>query len=290
MNGQVTMAQWLIENKNGKAWSKYGKERVYINVYVKGMQIDNFFYDVQTDRFFGCDSKTEKSIRNEYESATENKIKKLQKELETRQSMLRTQMKSKYASQEVIEENKKRIQELENEIKAETEEAITEETATEETTTEETATEEATIEEIVEETKEVTTETEAKTEIKATASKISNELQNRFKMKQKEAQKEEMEIFKNLTSNIKDNLEESEIKDIVTDKKISQFFQLQLLKYIYEEFQKWIPSSKMTGGNFGIVEFVKKYDRDYFVTDLVFNRNFEKLVKSIKDFIKKGGD
>jgi hypothetical protein len=32
------------------------------------------------------------------------------------------------------------------------------------------------------------------------------------------------------------------------------------------------------------------YDRVDFITDLVFNRNFEKLIKSIKNFIKKGGD
>lgn len=278
MNEQVTMAQWLVENKNGKEWKKYGKERVYINVYVGGMQVANYFYDIVTDRFFGCDSKTEKAIRNEYESATENKIEKLQKELETRQSMLRTQMKSKYASQEVIEENKKRIQELEEAIKAET--------ATEET---EKVAEEVK-EEIAEETKEVATETEAKTEMKETASKISNELQNRFQMEQKEAQTEVKGILKDLTLRIQGDFEKSEIKDMQADKRLSQFFQLQLLKYIYKELQKWIPKYKMTGGNFGIVEFVKKYDRVDFITDLVFNRNFEKLIKSIKNFIKKGGD
>lgn len=272
MNGQVTMAQWLVENKNGKEWKKYGKERVYINVYVGGMQIANYFYDILTDRFFGCDSKTEKAIRAEYEEQ-ENPNAKLEKELETRQSMLRTQIRLNAAA-EVIEENKKRIAELEKAlgIVSEAEEAT-----------------EATTEVTVEETKEVATETEARIEIKETASKISNELQNRFKMKQKEAQKEEMEIFKDLTSKIKDNLEESEIKDIVTKRNLSQF-QLLLLKYTYKELQKWIPNYKMTGGNFGIVEFVKKYDRDDFVTDLVFNKNFEKLIKSIKDFIKKGGD
>lgn len=268
MNRQVTMGQWLVENKNGKEWKKYGKERVYINVYVGGMQIDNFFYDVQTDRFFGCDSKTEKIIRNEFEAATKtnnNDIEKLQKELETRQSMLRTQMRLN-AAKEVIEENQNRIKELEEAIKAET-----------------------TTEEVVEETEEVTTETEAKTEIKETASKISKELQNKFQMQQKEAQKEEIAILKDLTSKIKDNLEESEIKDIVTKRNLSQF-QLLLLKYIYKELKKWIAPYKMTGGNFGIVEFVKKYDRVDFITDLVFNRNFEKLIKSIKNFIKKGGD
>lgn len=274
MNGQA-MAQWLVENKNGKEWKKYGKERIYINVYVGGVQVANYFYDIVTDRFFGCDSKTEKAIRNEFEKTTEtstnNDIEKLQKELETRQSMLRTQMKSKYASQEVIEENKKRIQELENEIKAATEE--TEETATEET--------EEVVEEVaVEETKEVATETEAKTEMKEIASRISNELQNRFQMEQKEAQREVKEILKYLTLNIKDNLEESEIKDMATDKKLSQFFQLQLLKYIYEELQKWTPREKCSGGEFGIKIIELRHDRE----------NFEKLVKSIKNFIKKGGD
>ena len=285
MNGQA-MAQWLVENKNGKEWKKYGKERVYINVYVGGVQIANYFYDIVTDRFFGCDSKTEKAIRNEYESATENKIEKLQKELETRQSMLRTQMKSKYASQEVIEENKKRIQELEEAIKAVTETEETTET-TEETTEE---TEEVTEEVTVEETKEVAIETEAKTEMKETASKISNELKNRFKMEQKEAQVEVKGILKDFTLRIQGDFEKSEIKDIQADKRLSLFFQLQLLKYIYEELKKWIAPSKMTGGNFGIVEFVKKYDRVDFITDLVYNKNFEKLIKSIKDFIKKGGD
>lgn len=278
MSGQ-TMAQWLVENKNGKEWKKYGKERVYINVYVGGMQVANYFYDIVTDRFFGCDSKTEKAIRNEYEAATENKVEKLSKELETRQSMLRTQMKSKYASKEVIEENKKRIQELEAAIKAETATEETEEVAEE--VKEETA---------VEEAKEVVTETEAKIEMKETASKISNELQNRFQMEQKETQKEVKEILKDLTLRIQGDFEKSEIKDIQADKRLSQFFQLQLLKYIYKELQKWIPRYKMTGGNFGIVEFVKKYDRVDFITDLVFNRNFEKLIKSIKNFIKKGGD
>ena len=273
MNGQA-MAQWLVENKNGKEWKKYGKERVYINVYVGGMQIANYFYDILTDRFFGCDSKTEKAIRAEYEKATEtstnNDIEKLQKELETRQSMLRTQMKSKYASQEVIEENKKRIQELEEAIKAETTETV-EKVATEET--------EAT-----------TTETEAKTEIKETASNISKELQNRFQIEQKEAQTEVKGILKDFTLRIQGDFEKSEIKDMSADEKLSQFFQLQLLKYIYKELKKWITPFKMTGGNFGIVEFVKKYDRVDFITDLIYNRNFEKLVKSIKDFIKKGGD
>lgn len=272
MNGQA-MAQWLVENKNGKEWKKYGKERVYINVYVGGMQVANYFYDIVTDRFFGCDSKTEKIIRNEFEVATKtntnNDIEKLQKELETRKQMLNTQIRVK-AEPAIIEENKKRIQELEKAL------GIVSEVATE-------------TEEAVEKTKEVATETEVRTEIKAIASKISNELQNRFQMKQKEAQKEEMEILKDLTSKIKDNLEESEIKDIVTEKRLSQF-QLQLLKYIYKELKKWIAPSKMTGGNFGIVEFVKKYDRVDFITDLVYNKNFEKLIKSIKDFIKKGGD
>lgn len=267
MSGQ-TMAQWLIDNKNGKAWKKYGKERVYINVYVGGMQVANYFYDIVTDRFFGCDSKTEKAIRAEYEEHS-NPNAKLEKELETRQSMLRTQMKSKYASQEVIEENKKRIAELEKALGIVSEAEETTEVA-------------------VEETKEVATE--AKTEMKETASKISNEFQNKFKMEQKEAQKEVKEILKDFTLRIQGDFEKSEIKDMQADKRLSQFFQLQLLKYIYKEIQKWIPRYKMTGGNFGIVEFVKKYDRVDFITDLVFNRNFEKLVKSIKNFIKKGGD
>ena len=112
MNGQVTMAQWLIDNKNGKAWSKYGKERVYINIYAGGVQVANYFYDVITDKFFGCNSQTEKEIRKEFEKATTTEEEKLQKELEIRESMLRTQLQSRYASQEVIEENKKRIAEL----------------------------------------------------------------------------------------------------------------------------------------------------------------------------------
>ena len=271
---KMTFAQWLVENKNGKEWKKYGKERVYINVYVGGMQVANYFYDILTDRFFGCDSKTEKIIRNEFSATapvSENeKVAKLEKELETRQSMLRTQMRLN-AAKEVIEENQNRIAAIKKEL------GITEETIIEEATTEET---EAT----------TTTETEVKTEIKETASKISNELQNRFKMKQKEAQTEVKGILKDFTLRIQGDFEKSEIKDMSVDKKLSQFFQLQLLKYIYEELKKWIPSSKMTGGNFGIVEFVKKYDRVDFITDLVFNRNFEKLIKSIKNFIKKGGD
>ena len=268
------MAQWLVENKNGKEWKKYGKERVYINVYVGGMQVANYFYDIVTDRFFGCDSKTEKAIRSEFEKTTENNnndIEKLQKELETRQSMLRTQMRLN-AAKEVIEENQNRIAAIKKEL------GITEETIIEEATTEET---EATT---------TTTETEAKTEMKETASQISNELQKRFKMEYKEAQTEVKGILKDFTLRIQGDFEKSEIKDMSVDKKLSQFFQLQLLKYIYEELKKWIAPSKMTGGNFGIVEFVKKYDRVDFITDLVYNKNFEKLIKSIKDFIKKGGD
>jgi hypothetical protein len=126
--------------------------------------------------------------------------------------------------------------------------------------------------------------------MKETASKISNKLQNRFQMEQKEAQVEVKGILKDFTLRIQGDFEKSEIKDMQADKRLSQFFQLQLLKYIYKELQKWIPKYKMTGGNFGIVEFVKKYDRVDFITDLVFNRNFEKLIKSIKNFIKKGGD
>lgn len=272
MSGQ-TMAQWLVENKNGKEWKKYGKERVYVNVYVGGMQIANYFYDIVTGRFFGCDSKTEKAIRSEFEKTTENNnndIEKLQKELETRKQMLNTQIRVK-AEPAIIEENKKRIQELEKAL------GIVSEVATE-------------TEEAVEETKEVATETEAKTEMKETASQISNELQKRFKMEYKEAQTEVKGILKDLASKTQDNLEESEIKAICLEKKLSQFFQLYLLKYIYKELKKWIAPSKMTGGNFGIVEFVKKYDRVDFITDLVYNKNFEKLIKSIKDFIKKGGD
>ena len=268
------MAQWLVENKNGKEWKKYGKERIYINVYVGGMQVANYFYDIVTDRFFGCDSKTEKAIRNEFEKATKtntnNDIEKLQKELETRKQMLNTQIRVK-AEPAIIEENKKRIQELEKALGIVSEaETVTEEDA--------------------EEAKEVATETEAKTEMKETASKISKELQNKFKMEQKEAQTEVKGILKDFTLKIQGDFEKSEIKDMSVDKKLSQFFQLQLLKYIYEELKKWIAPSKMTGGNFGIVEFVKKYDRVDFITDLVYNRNFEKLIKSIKDFIKKGGD
>lgn len=286
MNGQA-MAQWLVENKNGKEWKKYGKERVYINVYVGGIQVANYFYDIVTDRFFGCDSKTEKAIRSEFEKATPNnndteKTEKLQKELETRKQMLNTQIRVK-AAKEVIEENKKRIAELEKAlgIVSKAEETKNEEATTEETTTEEVA------EEVVEETKEVATE--AKIEMKETASKISNELQNRFQMEQKEAQTEVKEILKRLASNTQDNLEKSEIKDMAANKKLSQFFQLQLLNYIYKELQKWIPRKKWSDGEF----IGRLYFRDDFVTDLVdlvFNRNFEKLIKSIKDFIKKGGD
>lgn len=268
------MAQWLVENKNGKEWKKYGKERVYINVYVGGMQVANYFYDIVTDRFFGCDSKTEKTIRAEYEEHS-NPNAKLEKELETRQSMLRTQMKSKYASQEVIEENKKRIAELEKALGIVSE--------AEETT-------EETTEVAVEEAKEEVTETEAKTEMKETASKISNEFQNKFKMEQKEAQTEVKGILKDFTLRIQGDFEKSEIKDIQTDKRLSQFFQLQLLKYIYKELQKWIPREKWSGGEFGIRIIERKYDRVDFITDLVFNRNFEKLIKSIKKNIKKGGD
>ena len=109
-------------------------------------------------------------------------------------------------------------------------------------------------------------------------------------MEQKEAQKEIKGILKDFTLRIQGDFEESEIKAMSADKKLSQFFQLQSLKYIDEELKKWIAPSKMTGGNFRIVEFVKKYDRVDFITDLVYNKNFEKLVLSIKDFIKKGGD
>jgi len=275
MNGQVTMAQWLVENKNGKEWKKYGKERVYINVYVGGMQIANYFYDILTDRFFGCDSKTEQTIRAEYEKATETtteeKIEEVDEEYEKRYE--EAERRREERNKKDLEEQRRweeRNRKEREEYKKELEELKKQEEVKEE---------------------EVKSETDAKTEIKETASKISNKLQNRFQMEQKEAQTEVKAVLKRLASKTQDNyLEESEIKDIVTHKRLSQFFQLQLLKYIYKELQKWIPRYKITGGNFGIVEFVKKYDRVDFITDLVFNRNFEKLVKSIKDFIKKGGD
>jgi hypothetical protein len=48
----MTMQQFLIENYNGKSWNKFGKNRVYVNVYFCGMS-DNYYYDVDSDKFFG---------------------------------------------------------------------------------------------------------------------------------------------------------------------------------------------------------------------------------------------
>lgn len=206
MNGQVTMAEWLIENKNGKSWKKYGKERVYINVYVGGVQIANYFYDIVTDRFFGCDSKTEKAIRNEFEAATENKVEKLSKELETRKSMLRTQMRVN-AAKEVIEENQKRIKELEEAIKAET--------TNEEVTTEETATEE---------TKKIST-VDLQNFL---SSKVSSAINAKVELKK---------IIKIIANKTQQTLQKEEVKEIATNKKISLVFQEQMLLLVFSRLE-----------------------------------------------------
>ena len=261
MNGQVTMAEWLIENKNGKSWKKYGKERVYINVYVGGVQIANYFYDIVTDRFFGCDSKTEKAIRNEFEAATENKVEKLSKELETRKSMLRTQMRVN-AAKEVIEENQKRIKELEEAIKAET---TNEETTNEEATNEEATNEEATNEE--------TTTEEAK--------KISTvDLQNFLSSKVSSAINAKVElkkIIKIIANKTQQTLQKEEVKEIATNKKISLVFQEQMLLLVFSRLE-------MTN---------KIYNLEDWTSYLLYSQDFDEMIKNIKDFIKeekKGGD
>ena len=206
MNGQVTMAQWLIDNKNGKAWSKYGKERVYINIYAGGVQVANYFYDVITDKFFGCNSQTEKEIRKEFEKATTTEEEKLQKELEIRESMLRTQLQSRYASQEVIEENKKRIAELKKAIEATTEEATTEETATEET-------------------KKIST-VDLQNFL---SSKVSFEINAKVELKK---------IIKIIANKTQQTLQKEEIKEIATNKKIGLVFQEQILLLVFSRLEK----------------------------------------------------
>ena len=266
MNGQVTMAEWLIENKNGKSWKKYGKERVYINVYVGGVQIANYFYDIVTDRFFGCDSKTEKAIRNEFEAATENKVEKLSKELETRKSMLRTQMRVN-AAKEVIEENQKRIKELEEAIKAETttEEATNEETITEEATEEEVTNEEVTNEEVANE--EVTNEEVTK--------KISTvDLQNFLSSKVSSAINAKVElkkIIKIIANKTQQTLQKEEVKEIATNKKISLVFQEQMLLLVFSRLE-------MTN---------KIYNLEDWTSYLLYNQDFDEMIKNIKDFIKE---
>ena len=217
MNGQVTMAEWLIENKNGKSWKKYGKERVYINVYVGGVQIANYFYDIVTDRFFGCDSKTEKAIRNEFEAATENKVEKLSKELETRKSMLRTQMRVN-AAKEVIEENQKRIKELEEAIKAET--------TTEEVTNEEVTNEEVTNEEVANE--EVTKKISTVDLQNFLSSKVSSAINAKVELKK---------IIKIIANKTQQTLQKEEVKEIATNKKISLVFQEQMLLLVFSRLE-----------------------------------------------------
>ena len=291
MNGQVTMAEWLIENKNGKSWKKYGKERVYINIYAGDVQVANYFYDVITDKFFGCDSKTEKLIRNEFEAATENKVEKLSKELETRKSMLRTQMRVK-AAKEVIEENQKRIKELEEAIKAETttEEATNEEVKNEETTTEEATNEEVTNEETTNE--EVTNEevtNEETTNEETTNEETTNEetkkistvdLQNFLSSKVSSAINAKVElkkIIKIIANKTQQTLQKEEVKEIATNKKISLVFQEQMLLLVFSRLE-------MTN---------KIYNLEDWTSYLLYSQDFDEMIKNIKDFIKeekKGGD
>lgn len=197
----MTFAQWLIDNKNGKSWNKYGKERVYINVYVKGMQIDNFFYDVKTDRFFGCEKNIERQLRNEFSAnapVSENeKITKLEKELETRQSMLRTQMRLN-AAKEVIEENQNRIAEIKKEL-------ATEETATEET-------------------KKIST-----VDLQNFLSnKVSSEINAKVELKK---------IIKIIANKTQQTLQKEEVKEIATNKKISLVFQEQMLLLVFSRLE-----------------------------------------------------
>ena len=306
MNGQVTMAEWLIENKNGKSWKKYGKERVYINIYAGDVQVANYFYDVITDKFFGCDSKTEKLIRNEFEAATENKVEKLSKELETRKSMLRTQMRVK-AAKEVIEENQKRIKELEEAIKAETttEEATNEEVTNEETTTEEATNEEVTNEEVTNEettTEEATNEevtNEETTNEEVTNEEVTNEettneettneetkkistvdLQNFLSSKVSSAINAKVElkkIIKIIANKTQQTLQKEEVKEIATNKKISLVFQEQMLLLVFSRLE-------MTN---------KIYNLEDWTSYLLYSQDFDEMIKNIKDFIKeekKGGD
>ena len=257
MNGQVTMAEWLIENKNGKSWKKYGKERVYINVYVGGVQIANYFYDIVTDRFFGCDSKTEKAIRNEFEAATENKVEKLSKELETRKSMLRTQMRVN-AAKEVIEENQKRIKELEEAIKAET--------TTEEVTNEEVTNEEVTNEEVANE--EVTKKISTVDLQNFLSSKVSSAINAKVELKK---------IIKIIANKTQQTLQKEEVKEIATNKKISLVFQEQMLLLVFSRLE-------MTN---------KIYNLEDWTSYLLYSQDFDEMIKNIKDFIKeekKGGD
>lgn len=202
----MTFAQWLIDNKNGKSWNKYGKERVYINVYVKGMQIDNFFYDVKTDRFFGCEKNIERQLRNEFSvnaPVSENeKVAKLEKELETRQSMLRTQMRLNSAK-EVIEENKNRIAEIKKELGIE--EATTEETTTEET-------------------KKIST-VDLQNFL---SSKVSSEINAKVELKK---------IIKIIANKTQQILQKEEVKEIATNKKISLVFQEQMLLLVFSRLE-----------------------------------------------------
>ena len=270
MNGQVTMAQWLIDNKNGKAWSKYGKERVYINIYAGGVQVANYFYDVITDKFFGCNSQTEKEIRKEFEKATTTEEEKLQKELEIRESMLRTQLQSRYASQEVIEENKKRIAELKKAIEATTEEATTEEATTEETATEETATEETATEETA--TEETATEETKKISTvdlqNFLSSKVSFEINAKVELKK---------IIKIIANKTQQTLQKEEIKEIATNKKIGLVFQEQILLLVFSRLEKTH----------------KIHNLEDWTSYLLYSQDFDDMIKNIKDFIKeekKGGD
>lgn len=259
MNGQA-MAQWLVENKNGKEWKKYGKERVYINVYVGGMQIGNFFYDVQTDRFFGCERNIERQLRSEFSANTpvseDEKVAKLQKELETRQSMLRTQIRLN-AAKEVIEENQNRIAEIKKELGIETEETKNEEATTEEATTEETTTEETT----TEETKKIST-----VDLQNFLSnKVSSEINAKVELKK---------IIKIIANKTQQTLQKEEVKEIATNKKISLVFQEQMLLLVFSRLE-------MTN---------KIYNLEDWTSYLLYSQDFDEMIKNIKDLIKKGGD
>ena len=326
MNGQVTMAEWLIENKNGKSWKKYGKERVYINIYAGDVQVANYFYDVITDKFFGCDSKTEKLIRNEFEAATENKVEKLSKELETRKSMLRTQMRVK-AAKEVIEENQKRIKELEEAIKAETttEEATNEEVTNEETTTEEATNEEVTNEEVTNEevtneettTEEVTNEettTEEATNEEVTNEETTNEEVTNEEVTNEETTNEETtneettnEETKKISTVDLQNFLSSKVSSAINAKvelkKIIKIIANKTQQTLQKEEVKEIATNKkislvfqeqMLLLVFSRLEMTNKiYNLEDWTSYLLYSQDFDEMIKNIKDFIKeekKGGD
>lgn len=253
MNGQVTMAEWLIENKNGKSWKKYGKERIYFNFYFKwGGQITSFFYDVLTDKFFG-DYGTGEEYRNEYEEYIKNEEEKEaaktedEKELETAKTEYNEKIREwdkKTKEEKDRDKNKyhKEIVEIQNRI--------------------------------ISLKKKINAKELTVRFLEIPEEEIPEEIKNEFEEKVEEEvnKKEEFkETIRKIQSAIQYHLflKEEEI-DVCTNNKINIFVKDQTISYLYARIKETSRINSLL----------------YWTCDLFINKDFFEMVRKIKKFIE----